>query len=259
MEEDTLARSEAYRLLSAIFAYPDEPLWASIQSEESREAARTLAAAGGGFDKTLGEICEAGRERFVAAHVAIFGHTSGGCDVPPYEAPYGATNLFQEADCTADVAGFYKAFGLESSDTCRERPDHVTVEIEFMRFLTAKEAYALSNEWDDKAQICRDAQRVFLKEHLGRWAPTFLRRIARRAEGEVFESIAKTAAAWIESECRLLDVPVEIEDLRIASFDAPAGVNFSCGIDSGAESCGVGSSEFEATTMPNAPLKDAVE
>ncbi len=260
MEEKFPARGGVYRLLSAAFAFPDEAAWARLWGEENRRALQTLATQGVDLETALGAFSDLGRERFVAEHVAVFGHTVGGGDLPPYESPYGATNLFQEADYMADIAGFYRAFGLESSEASPERPDHITVELEFMQFLAAKEVYALESGWDEKAQVCREAQKVFLKEHLGRWAPTFLHRLAERAKGNVFESIANAAAVWIAAECRSLDVPMAADELRIANFDAPAtGVNFSCGVDSGADLCGAGSCEFTATTMPNAPLKDAAE
>lgn len=255
MEEELLARGEVYHLLSAAFAFPDEPTWARLRGEDGRRALQTLAALGADLETKLNPFSDSGRDRFVAEHVAVFGLTVGS-EIPPYESPYGAGNMFQEADCMADIAGFYKAFGLEPADSCPERPDHIAVELEFMHFLAIKEAYALSNEWPDKAQLCREAQQLFLKEHLGRWTPLFLRLLAKRAKGGVFESIANAAAAWIEADCRSLDVVIPAGELRIASFDSPAtGVNFSCGADScGADLCG-----SQPATMPTAPSMEATE
>ncbi|MDE2089198.1 MAG: molecular chaperone TorD family protein [Gammaproteobacteria bacterium] len=255
-EEEHLARGEVYGLLSAAFAFPAEPVWARLWGEESRRALGTLAELGADLRTALEAFSDSGRERFVAEYSGVFGFTSGGGEIPPYEGPYGATNFYQEADCTADVAGFYRAFGLESSEASPERPDHIAVELEFMHFLVVKEGYALSKGWAEKGQVCREAQKVFLKEHLGRWAPVFLHRLAERTRGGVFESIANAAAAWIAAECRCLEVPIQAGELRIASFDSPAtGVGFSCGADScGADVCG-----SQPTTMSGAPAKEAAE
>jgi DMSO reductase family type II enzyme chaperone len=252
MMEEVLARSGVYRFLSAAFAFPDQTAWNFLWGNDGRRALRILADCGADLETPLKAFSISGREGFVEEHSAVFGLTAGGL-LPPYESPYGAGNLFQEADCMADIAGFYRAFGLEPADSLRERPDHIAVEFEFMHFLAAKEAYALSNEWAEKAQVCRDAQKLFVKEHLGRWAPFFLSRLAELANGRIFEPIANAAAAWIVADCQYLEVAIKPGELKIASFDSPpTGVDFSCGADScGANGCG-----SQLTTMPNAPISE---
>ena len=123
-------------------------------------------------------------------------------DCPPCETLYTARHLFQETQELSDIGGFFRAFGLDLAE--RERPDHISVELEFMHVLTYKEAYALLHHGPTKARLCRRAQRQFMKDHLGRWAPLFAQRLQEKAGGGYFGSVAALLEAVISAEVRLL-------------------------------------------------------
>jgi hypothetical protein len=122
----------------------------------------------------------AGFDSFLNAYLAAFGHAARG-SCPLNEIEYGdikADPLFQPHRL-ADLAAFYRAFGLEVTEDAGERHDHICLELEFMCVLAAKEAYAHEHQLDaDQLAQCRDAQKKFLREHLGRWTPAFARRLA---------------------------------------------------------------------------------
>ncbi len=65
----------------------------------------------------------------------------------PYETEYTTPDALYKAHQLADIAGFYRAFGLEMSTENRERPDHLAAELEFMHFLALKEAQAMGNRY----------------------------------------------------------------------------------------------------------------
>ena len=90
-----------------------------------------------------------------------------------YETELGLPHEFRQSQELADIAGFYQAFGFRIGAAVRERPDHLATELEFMYVLTLKEAYAIENELIDQVEICVDAQRKFLKDHLARWVSQF--------------------------------------------------------------------------------------
>src|SRR5262249_13690309 len=129
---------------------------------------------------------------------------------------------------------FYHAFGLEVSADAGERQDHICLELEFMSVLTAKEAYALEIQLDDEQLwLCRDAQKKFLREKLGRWIPAFARRLARMNGSETpLGLLANFTLAFISAECERFEVALGGEDLLLRPVDSVA--------DSLCASCGLG-------------------
>ena len=108
----------------------------------------------------------------IAAYQRLFGHTARGA-VSPYETEYGNESLFQQPQEMGDLAGFYRAFGLRLNVAERERLDHISCECEFMLFLALKEAYALEHADTAMGEETSKAVRLFLRDHLGRFGPTF--------------------------------------------------------------------------------------
>jgi TorA maturation chaperone TorD len=150
------------------------------------------------------------------------------------EIEYGdlrADPLFQPHRLS-DLAAFFAAFGLELAPDAAERIDHISIELEFMSVLAAKEAHALEHGSDaDALAIVREAQRKFLREHLGRWSPAFSRRLARMAEGGMLGLVAKLLGGVIQLECARLNVPPGSEDLLLRAVDdSMERLCESCGI-----------------------------
>jgi putative dimethyl sulfoxide reductase chaperone len=86
----------------------------------------------------------------------------------PYETEYGRDRPLQKGTELADLAGFYRAFGLDPAGS-QEMIDHVAVECEFYAVLELK-AQALGERGDQEGvEIVRDAQKKFLESHLGRF------------------------------------------------------------------------------------------
>jgi len=127
---------------------------------------------------------------------------------PIYEAEYDRNRAVSQGPTLADIAGFYRAFGLELAVS--ERPDHIALELEFMSVLAYKEALALQNNLTEQAQICRDAQKKFLEAHLGRWAGLFAETVMRTSHLEFYRDLARELKAFIEPECALLGAQPQI-------------------------------------------------
>jgi TorA maturation chaperone TorD len=115
-----------------------------------------------------------------------------------YECNYHApSNAMEEM---ADIAGFYKAFHVGSES---ERPDYISIELEFMSLLTLKEAKALMNNKAPGAEICLSTQKKFLDSHLGRWVKT-LSQVTN--ELIYYGILCRLLNKWIDAECRHLSV-----------------------------------------------------
>jgi TorA maturation chaperone TorD len=121
---------------------------------------------------------------------------------------------------------------MEVADGAAERPDHLGMELEFMSVLAAREAYAHEHQLDNEAvAVCRDAQKKFLREHLGRWSPAFARRLARVAVDPALAALAGLLRDFVTAECARFGVAAGSEDLLLRPVDEAAeSLCASCGL-----------------------------
>jgi TorA maturation chaperone TorD len=149
----------------------------------------------------------ADRARVESDYGRIIGHTPR-AGVPPYGSEWlGAAGDLLQYHQMADIAAFYKAFGLRLDEACDERGDHVAVELAFLQFLCTKEAWAGSRANSELARIAHEGARAFLGEHVAPWVPAFLHRLEACGTGGFYEALAGFCSTWIERECRRLEVP----------------------------------------------------
>ncbi|HKO31492.1 MAG TPA: molecular chaperone TorD family protein [Nitrospiraceae bacterium] len=153
-------------------------------------------------------------------------------DCPPYETLFGNDHVFAQSQVMGDIAGFYRAFGVELSKDIHERLDHLSVEFEFMHFLAYKESYSRCHDGADKTQIVLDAQKKFVKNHVGRWVPLFCRMLVKKASSGLYKHVADLMAELMDFETAFLSVtpqPYSETDYRPATFNAPEGQSYECG------------------------------
>jgi TorA maturation chaperone TorD len=119
-------------------------------------------------------------------HKRIFGFLLSK-DCPPYESEYcPQTFSIYRSQRIGDVAGYYKAFGLEPSRSVPERHDHVSLAMEFMAWAIGKERHARQRgdaASEGHIEVCREAQVTFFRDHLCWWVPAFALALHRKAEG----------------------------------------------------------------------------
>jgi DMSO reductase family type II enzyme chaperone len=245
-----MARSFIHRFLAKAYEDPTSEGWQWLcapGTQESLRAAWSVACGRPAGSPPAGaqvespkdgrpEVCAAftpdAFDAFLDAYLAAFGHAARG-PCPLNEIEYGdlkADPLFQPHRL-ADLAAFYRAFGLEVADDAGERHDHLCLELEFMCVLAAKEAWALEHQLDaEPLALVRDAQKKFLREHLGRWTPAFTRRLERHAVGTPLAALARFTRAFILAECARLGVPPGSEDLLLRPADEAAALCESCGL-----------------------------
>ncbi len=232
--DQTLCRSFIYNWLALALQFPAEETSAELLSEKSGKALPRLAAwIAGDADATLVKAAEGLVELFPSqnmetlrsAHAHLFGHTARGL-VCPYETEFGQTGEFQQPRQMGKVSGFYHAFGLTVRRDERERPDHVSCELEFAAFLSRKEAYALEHGDTEMLQETRKALRLFLRDHLGRFGRAFAYLLCKEDGQGFWGRFGGFLYEFITLECRRLDVaagpaliplrPVEDADVPMA-------------------------------------------
>lgn len=237
-----LARAYVYRALAQAFEYPSAEGWVALTSPDQVHAFDAAAATlqNPAVEQAAAELrarfpgCEA--EQYHDDYVAVFGHAARG-SVPMNEIEFGepkADALFQPHRL-ADLAAFYRAYGLNMAADAGERQDHLCVELEFMSVLAAKEAYALDGQADGEALLaCRESQRDFLREHLGRWAPAFARMLMTRTGPGPLSAFAALLRAFVESDCARFGVAAGADHLVVRQADDEAErLCEGCGLQKG--------------------------
>lgn len=235
--ENLLTRSVMYQIISTCFLYPIEKNLSVLKSPDFHEYQKNLGLCYDGVGdvaelrKCLNELLELYSSTSVEVlqnvYQRIVGHTISK-ECPLFETQYGAAHVYQQTHELADIQGFYKAFGLEISDIEKERCDHISVELEFMHFLLYKQAYAAENHGDEKVQICVDAQKKFLKEHVGKWVPLFAVLFARKAGEGFFYALSALTKEFMRLEMKLMDVKTEMFKETDLNQEAVAGAPDEC-------------------------------
>jgi putative dimethyl sulfoxide reductase chaperone len=254
--ERALNRSKIYLLISWSLLYPEdeeflEYLRCGEFVEDGRTALNTLQAMldGNGGERAVQKIHALKKqldlaETLIASecanwqlsdlqseHRRVFSNVIT-LDCPPYETLFGNDHVFAQSHVMGDISGFYKAFGVELSKDIHERLDHLSVEFEFMHFLAYKESYSRCHDGAEKTQIVVDAQKKFVKNHIGRWVPLFCRMLSKKADSGLFKLVADMTADWMEFETTFLGVapqPYNETDYRPATFNSPEGQTYECG------------------------------
>src|SRR3989304_5093571 len=195
-ELQTASRSRLYQLLEQAFLFPDTPFYESVRDGSFRE--ELLAAAGGlpyalpsDADESWPTAAPASYEDFQAEYIRLFDVGVGAPPCPLYGGIYagGRKQVLEE------VCRFYEYFGLKLPPKLRELPDHITTELEFLHFLTFKEAAAL-HQGKDRTSYLR-AERDFLERHPGRWGPLLAQRPAGQSPLPFFAGLVGLTQAFL--------------------------------------------------------------
>lgn len=163
-ESEITARSAVYQVLGQIFTAPDTEHYEKAGDgqwvKELTEAAGLLDFEWEIGEVTLGDGIE--KAAFVAEYGRLFDSSDDGV-CPLWGGAYA-----DDRDRTlTDLGRAYEYYGLGTGGEGDVAPDHLTVEFDFMQFLTFKEAAATSPRL---AKSFHRAQTDFLEKQLA-WLP----------------------------------------------------------------------------------------
>ena len=133
--------------------------------------------------------------------------------VPPYECSNTTINAGGHTAPLADIAGFYRAFGVKVHG---DRPDHVVAELEYASLVTLAEARARLEGRAEDAAVSAGAARTFLRDHLGRWLDAWAPRVLAIDPPVPWGPIAAAAAVFVASEARRRNVIIVQSDRMFA-------------------------------------------
>lgn len=213
-----LLRAAMYELLAVGYTYPG-----AAQRQRVQELAAGLAPWIDLVDPVWSDRLRQFGEHVGAAVAAemeaefnrLF---SGAMDAVPHETAYDP-DIFRKQAALADIAGFYRAFGFQVADGGRWQPDHIGVELEYGAILLQRAARALEHCWEEQVEICADALRKFLLEHLGRWASAFTSDLERQANLPFYQHLARVTREWVEAELAALGLQPDRLRARQVSAD----------------------------------------
>lgn len=251
-----LCRSKLYLLVSWGYLYPEDDefldylqsgefvedgrtaldgLRKELKSVGGQEADDSLQAVATHFDAIENWISSEGESWNVQdlrdEHRRVFSNVIA-LDCPPYETLFGNDHVFGQSYVMGDIAGFYSAFGLQLSPDIHERLDHLSVELEFMHYLSYKESYAILHDGAEKLKTVVEAEKKFVKEHIGRWVPLFSGMLKRKADYGFYKILADFTTDWMAFDIAFLGVtpqPYSETDYRPAIYMNPEGQTFECG------------------------------
>ncbi|MBA4180219.1 MAG: hypothetical protein C0506_06470 [Anaerolinea sp.] len=195
-DNETTARTGVYQALARLLSVPDRDAY---EAAAAGEWGARLAAAGKllGFQHDFGNAAidpGIAEEDFQAEFLRVFEIGSGNGPAAPL---YGGLYSPDRMQRLEEVVRFYEYFGLTTSAEDPRPADHLATELEFMKYLTYKEAVSPSPRLQSSY---RRAQHDFLDRQLVPWLPKLLEKTREAATWPYFEWVAGTAAAFVAAD-----------------------------------------------------------
>jgi TorA maturation chaperone TorD len=197
------AHQSVYGFLAACFARPLSP-----REWEAANRAGTAEAHAPPCDDELSAMLQkltsyyhpqASEQEFMA----LF-KVPGGRYVAPYESVFrdvreiegqrvGGLLLGQSA---VDVQKWYRLAALEFKDDCKELPDHIALELEYLAHLCGKECEFTAAGDAARVRRAQEMQRDFLAAHVCSWIGALRDRIVEKARSPFYGTVADMAVAF---------------------------------------------------------------
>ena len=212
--ERDFQRAQLYGFLSTAFLYPQEN-WT-----EDLPQLGPLAVDVDGLQELL-SVGPFALDELQGAFRRTFGLANPLC----YETEFGLPHEYRQSQELADISGFYRAFGYTTGGQIRERPDHLSVELEFMHALALKSWRAAGQDETERLEICREAQRKFLGDHLACWLGALPQKLAQSPARSPYPELLRFAAEYVGRDAAALGVT---QDSPPSSDLTPFDLDFSC-------------------------------
>ncbi|MEK7232727.1 MAG: molecular chaperone TorD family protein [Elusimicrobiota bacterium] len=175
-------RAIALRLVSVGFGYPDAA-WKTRFDALLRAARDSRAVPAGGLNKLEQALSAVLPSELEGQHFRLFGPAP----VCPLELAFHATkDPNGQAKKIADLAGFYKAFGVESE----HRADGLPAVLEFLAYLEIKRVHAELNGWSEKRDIAADAAEKMRGELVFKTVGVIARKLSAAGAPEFYLQLA---------------------------------------------------------------------
>jgi len=197
----TATRSLLYQIFSKSFTVPGQEFYDSVKEGEFIDNIISLSEALP-YPFPSAEVIEGLKhpgsdyQDFESEYIRLFDVGIMAPPCPLYEGVYGEHTGRKKI--MEELIRFYNHFDLSMSKENRELPDHITAELEFMHFLSFKEAQALNHNLDRQPYV--RAQKDFLNRHLAKWVPKLWLRLKQVGGLEFFEKLVLMLKEFVEAD-----------------------------------------------------------
>jgi TorA maturation chaperone TorD len=205
-----MERAKLYGLLATVFhREPDPDLLKQLRNPGFHDllAETGIDLGDDFFNDPLDEV----RDRLSVEYTFLF--LGPGKHIAPHESVQlkrGSGILWGEE--TSIVKQFMMAAGFELNEAANDIPDHISVELEFLSYLSAKESEAWQADDYQAAAAALGWQHRFVSNNIGKWVGRFCRAVEAAAETPFYAQFARLLRTFIAGE------KSEIVD-RIAKID----------------------------------------
>ena len=143
-----------------------------------------------GFQALLVEWRKADRDELKREYSGLFEVGSDGPPVPIRED----LHRNQPAGVREDIVRFFEFFGYTLEENFAWAPDHLSVELEFMHFLTYQEA---EHTGSDDAKSWQLGQHDFAERHLCNWVPELAERIRSQKPDSLYARVIAAISEFL--------------------------------------------------------------
>lgn len=211
-----VGKADVCELLACAFAFPSEQLAQGLTSGALADDAEACLLDAGATDDSARQVANDLRawqgadaaelhSRMCITYSRLYLAPGGHTPIFPYESAFlhvekgapGIPALFR-TPVTLDVERQMHEAGVAAKNERKEPCDSVFEEFEFLSYLYAKLADALTREADEEASTWEARANQFVSDHAHAWLPSFMRRTHELAEGEPYEALASLGAASLE-------------------------------------------------------------
>ena len=116
---------------------------------------------------------------------------------------------------TVDVKKFIETTGLEYKQEYSGMPDHISVELDFMKEAAGREAKALEEKDWEGALYCQKMEKKFIYDHLIKWIPAFCDKIITQAEISFYGDLADVTKDFITLESEEIDQSISATEGQV--------------------------------------------
>lgn len=201
MQTVAAGRAKTYAVLAALHAAPPTAeLAATIRAGGIRQSpGSALAGAADALSECFRRAEAEGMsdDDIAAEYTRLFVLPFG---VVPHESYYLDEKKHLGGHVTVAVQRYYDAAAARLAGTSLELPDHMGVELEFMKFLCDIEAQLWQEPNREGLQRCLEFQNGFLADHLLRWNQALGQKISVESSLDLYRALARLTNDFLEAE-----------------------------------------------------------